>query len=135
MEDFIYENHEFYLEQLFIGNTAITDALRAAFYGDYTFTDGYVKFNGCGNLESFNVSEVKEYIDIEELTDFLMENGDENNLFNDDEKDRLIESFIAYYNEKTGKTLEDFDGLGYDYIISDWDDIIEELSELENEDE
>lgn len=52
MDDQIYENDEDFLNTFFYNNA---DALaRAISYGDYRYQDNYVRFNGYGNLETFN---------------------------------------------------------------------------------
>ena len=48
------------------------DAVRAVSYGDYRYTDEYVKFNGYGNLESFNYLDSE--IDFDELAENILEN-------------------------------------------------------------
>lgn len=53
-----YENNEDFFEMFFEGKP--TEAVRAVCYGDYNFMDGYVQFNGYGNLESKNEWEVEE---------------------------------------------------------------------------
>lgn len=138
MDDYIYNNDEYQLSEMFSGPSAVIDALRAVSYSDYRFTDDYVKFNGYGNLVSFDDVDVEEYIDFDELADYLMENGDEYDNFDDEDLSCLKDDFIAYYEEKTGKMFvedDNFDCIGYDFITTDWDDIIEELNEWENEDE
>ena len=60
-----YENDEEFFNTFFYNNP--TEAVRSAYYGDYNYCDNYVRFNGYGNLESFNdydlEKEYKEYID------------------------------------------------------------------------
>ena len=53
------------------------EAVRAVCYGDYTFTDEYVKINAYGNLETTNYiqDELEGYVD--EIVDHLVENWDE----------------------------------------------------------
>lgn len=55
----------------------IMEAVRAVCYGDYTFTDEYVKINAYGNLETTNYiqDELEGYVD--EIVDHLVENWDE----------------------------------------------------------
>jgi hypothetical protein len=54
------------------------EAVRAAVYGDYHYTDDYVRFDGYGNLESLSEydleSEMKDNID--EIIDLMIENRD-----------------------------------------------------------
>ena len=52
------------------------EVARAICYGDYNYTDDYVRFNGYGNLESFS-----EYDMIEELKDSI---------------DEIVENLIEY---------------------------------------
>ena len=60
-----YENDEEFFEMFFHNNPM--EAVRASFYGHYNYSDDYVRFNGYGNLESFNewgiIEECKGYID------------------------------------------------------------------------
>lgn len=60
-----YENDEEFFNTFFYN-----DPMRVALvisYGDYKYHNDYVRFNGCGNLESFDrydlVQELKDYID------------------------------------------------------------------------
>ena len=49
MDDYIYENDVEQLNELF---SSPSDAVRAAFFGDYKYNDDYFWFNGSGNLDS-----------------------------------------------------------------------------------
>ena len=73
-DDYIYENEEYTLNEMF---NSVDEALRAAYYGDYRYGDDYVMFNAYGNLVSFSDyrSEVLEHIDISSLADYVIENG------------------------------------------------------------
>lgn len=55
----------------------IMEAVRAVCYGDYTFTDEYVKINAYGNLETTNYiqDELEGYVD--EIVDHLADNWEE----------------------------------------------------------
>lgn len=137
-DDYIYDNDEYELSQMFSGSSAVSDALRTACYGEYKFTDAYVIFNGYGNLVSFGESELNEHIDYDTLSDYLMDNGDEEDYFDEDDLQTLKDNFIDYYEEKNRKTFvedENFDCIGYDFITTDWDEIIEELNEQEDDEE
>lgn len=48
-DDEIFENTEDFLDENF---SSPSEAVRAATYGDYRYTDDYVWFNGLANLES-----------------------------------------------------------------------------------
>ena len=67
------ENDENFFECYFENKIEVA---RAICYGDYNYTDDYVRFNGYGNLESFS-----EYDMIEELKDSI---------------DEIIENLIEY---------------------------------------
>lgn len=70
------------------------EAVRSAYYGDYNYCDKYVKFNGYGNLVSFNDYELeKEYKDyIYEITESLLQHYQEL-CITDDELLKLIEKY------------------------------------------
>jgi hypothetical protein len=53
-----YENDENFFELCFEGKPM--EAVRAAQFGDYRYTDAFVKFNGYGNLDSYTEHEVEE---------------------------------------------------------------------------
>jgi hypothetical protein len=52
-----YENDEYFFE-LYFSNPA--EAVRAAHFGNYNYSDDFVKFNGYGNLDSYTEHEVEE---------------------------------------------------------------------------
>ena len=60
-----FDNDDDFFNDFFYNNPS--EAVRSAYYGDYNYCDKYVRFNGYGNLESFNdyelEKEYKEYID------------------------------------------------------------------------
>jgi hypothetical protein len=63
----IYNNDDSFLNENF---SSVTDAVRAVSYGEYKYSDKYVKFNGYGNLESFS------YVTDDELCDEVYEIAD-----------------------------------------------------------
>ena len=131
MDDYIYENDDEELQYMF---SSISEALRAACYGNYNFTDPYVKFNAYGNLQSLSDMDVIHEIDLDVLVDYLMENGDENNVFDDADKETLMENFIEFYEETTGKEFdEDNISVVDDLISTDWESIIADIEEDEAE--
>ena len=71
-----YENDEDFFITFYSDD--VMEAVRAACYGEYTFTDDYVRINAYGNLQSATELEVEEelsgYVD-----DFIM------NLLNDED--------------------------------------------------
>lgn len=69
----IYGNDEDFFETFFSNN--VIDAVRSATYGEYNFSDNYVKFNGYGNLESFNYFGTDNLIEsVDTIAEFILEN-------------------------------------------------------------
>lgn len=68
------------------------EAVRAAQYGEYNYTDEYVRFNGYGNLESFSdITYEQELNDsIDEIVETLLENWESIDL--PDELQEIFES-------------------------------------------
>ena len=85
-----YENDEEFFNMFFPNNPM--EAVRSSYYGDYNYCDKYVKFNGYGNLVSFNDYDLeKEYKDyIDEITHSLIEHYQQISIC-DDELIKLIE--------------------------------------------
>ena len=85
-----WDNDEEFFNTFFYNNP--TEAVRSAYYGDYNYCDNYVRFNGYGNLESFNdydlEKEYKEYID--DITKSFLEHYQQISIC-DDELIKLIE--------------------------------------------
>jgi len=52
------------------------EAVRSAKYGDYNYVDEYVRFNGYGNLESFNAYNLDDYILYDEIVDHMVDEED-----------------------------------------------------------
>ena len=73
------------------------EAVRSSYYGDYNYCDDYVRFNGYGNLESFNdydlEREYKEYID--EIVKALTEHYQEMSIYDNN----LLELIKSYFEE------------------------------------
>ena len=86
-----YINDEEFFEMFFEGNPM--ELARAICYGDYKYTDQYVRFNGYGNLESLDNFEYKEELkdNIEEILDELMENY--NNIYLPAELEEIFNNF------------------------------------------
>ena len=68
-----WNNDEDFFNTFFYNNPS--EAVRSVYYGDYSYCDKYVKFNGYGNLESADdyklEKEYKYYID--EIVNALLE--------------------------------------------------------------
>lgn len=58
-DDQIYSNDEDFFSTFFADN--VMEAVRSVSYGEYDYSDNYVKFNGYGNLESM------DYVTTEDL--------------------------------------------------------------------
>ena len=80
-EDEIFENDEDFFDLYF---SKTMDAVRAIAYGEYDYTDDYIKFNGYGNLETTNNPE--EWITISEIAEYILENEQYFDLEFDDEE-------------------------------------------------
>lgn len=75
-EDEIYCNDEEFFETFFNGN--VNEALRAAHFGDYNWSHEYVKFNGYGNLESFDSFSVSDLCEcVETIAKYATDNQEE----------------------------------------------------------
>ena len=72
MDRYIFDNDEDFFNEMF-GQDVIR-AVHATQYGDYRYSDSYVVFNGYGNLDSFNYA--SDYIDTDELAEFIIDNPD-----------------------------------------------------------
>ena len=87
-----WDNDEEFFNDFFYNNP--TEAVRSAYYGDYNYCDDYVRFNGYGNLESFNdydlEKEYKEYIN--EIVNALLKHYQEIGITDDNLKE-LIEKY------------------------------------------
>lgn len=70
-----WENDEDFFNTYYADD--IMGAVRAVCYGEYNFTDEYVKINAYGNLETTNYiqDELEGYVD--EIVDHLVEDWDE----------------------------------------------------------
>ena len=94
-----WENDEDFFNTFFSDNPM--EVARATFYGDYKYCDPYVRFNGDGNLESFNkyelIEECKYYID--ELVDGLLDCWEYIDIYN--------EELLTLLSEEDGEEEEE----------------------------
>lgn len=133
MDDYIWGNDENNLNEMF--NKA-DEALRAACYGDYRYSDEYYIINAYGNLQSFDGYDAEKYVDFDVLADYIMENGcyEITEVWMED----LIEDFLDYASENSERELTEddyyelIDG-NYSLVTDDWDTILNELNEKEDE--
>src|SRR5690606_23695390 len=80
----VYENDEEFFETFFQGKTM--DAVRAISFGEYRYSDTYVKFNGYANLET--TSYLEDFIDTSELAEYIHENPEDLDIeFDEDDED------------------------------------------------
>jgi hypothetical protein len=73
--DEIYNNDEDFFDTFF---KSTFDAVRAISYGSYVYSDEYVKFDGYGNLVSFNYMSVDMLCEsVETIAKYISENPTE----------------------------------------------------------
>ena len=137
MDDYIYNNDEYTLKDMFIGSeNPVNEALRAAFYGDYRYGDDYVMFDAYGNLKSFDEYNAENNIDFDTLADYIMDNDcrEIQEVWIED----VHGDFEDYFNNKFEDVSidEDYDLSSWNLLTEDWDDIAEEvLEEIKDNDE
>jgi hypothetical protein len=96
-ENEIYDNDEYFFDMYF--NNRIIEAVRAVSYGEYNYTDEYVIFNGCANLETFNNPE--DHIDRDELISYIEEHPEEFDIELEGEYDiDDLNDFVEEYYDK-----------------------------------
>ena len=73
---YYYYNDDDFFAMAF--GTNVLDAVRAVCYGDYKYSDDYVKFDAYGNLESANLYEIMNMYDLykQEIADKIIELAD-----------------------------------------------------------
>ena len=88
-----WNNDDDFFNTFFFNNPM--EAIRSSYYGDYNYCDKYVRFNGYGNLESFNDYDLeKEYkVYIDEITDSFLQHYQEL-CITDKELNKLIEKYM-----------------------------------------
>ena len=82
-DDQIYYNDEEFFKTFF---TDPNEAVRAVFYGDYRYMDPYVKFNGYGNLDSYNEHNLKDDICLDDIAEDIFSNPDDYNVLLEEEE-------------------------------------------------
>ena len=131
-EKYIYVNNDEGLDDMFAGfGHPVSEALRAAQYGNYEWSDRYVVFNRLGNLESVDYcTDVYDYIDFDDLAEYVCSEGtyELQDIWYED----VAEGFEDYYYDKYHKEIpngyEDIlENEEYDLISNDWDEIAEEI--------
>jgi len=88
----VYENDEEFFNVYFEGRPM--EAVRAAQYGEYSYTDEYVRFNGYGNLESMSEYDYEEEMkdSIDDIVDELIDKR--SHLYLSDELEELLDELL-----------------------------------------
>ena len=69
----VYENDEEFFNVFF--ENKILEAVRAISYGEYHYTHDWVRFNGCGNLETINYFGISELCELPQIiAEYIEEN-------------------------------------------------------------
>lgn len=102
-DGYIFENGECFFSKMF---STTDEAVRAVCYGEYNYTDDYVRFNNCGNLETTN--NPKEWVNTTELAEWLAKN--ESTKFDMSDVEDVLRADFDYFLCKLGYTKEQIDG-------------------------
>ena len=98
LEDYnYYENDEYFFDTYF--DNKVNEAVRAVCYGNYKYTDDYVRFNAYGNLDSCSKFELEDDLkdNAEEIFDTWLELYKDNSV---DTYDDDFKELVEKYNEK-----------------------------------
>lgn len=84
-----FDNDEYFFRDFF--GDKVDEAVRAVCYGDYNYTDDYVRFNAYGNLDSCSQFEYDKEIEdnVEEIIEAYIENIDD--MWDDEIKNKIKE--------------------------------------------
>lgn len=126
-DDYIYDNDEYtFCEQFGHRNPyEVATMLEGA---DWRSFHDYFKFDGYGNLVSFNC--IEDEIDYDYLADYLVRNPN----YIEDYVDE-VEIVLAFACYAETLTDEEIDGVDASTLIyEDWDDVIEEIIDNREED-
>lgn len=93
-DDEIFDNDESFFDMFF---SDTMKAVRAVCYGEYDYTDDFVKFNGYGNLESSN--DATDFIDVDDLINDAFENPERYDIEFIDPNDLEDEELFDYLKE------------------------------------
>lgn len=152
-DSILYKNNDKFLEYIFDNHLIIiiNGLARAVAYGDYKYSDEYVKVNGYGDLQSYyNLNEaLKDNFVDSELIDFITENKNidfedlyieyiDNTLKEAKKsmsKDEFSEALKEYTSEEMIKKYPDvYDTINYsysDFILDEKD--IQKSKEIDDE--
>lgn len=89
MEGEIFENDDEFFNLFFEGK--VIEAVQCVCYGDYRYSDNLVKFNGYGNLESFNYMGINQLCELPEtMAEDIINNYNEFKFLFSNQVDQLI---------------------------------------------
>jgi hypothetical protein len=76
-----YENDEYFFQDFY--GDKVDEAVRAVCYGDYNYTDDYVRINAYGNLDTCNEFSLKDELEssIDDIVDRLIDLKDINYIY------------------------------------------------------
>ena len=115
-DSMIYPNDSEFLETMF--GTNVDAVARAIAYGDYKYTDEYIKFDGYGNLQTYcDAYDALEdnFID-SEIVDFITKDRDVDTTF----KDSYVEYIENILDEAyTSMSPEDFSDILKEYTTEE----------------
>lgn len=108
-DSIIYPNDDEFLETMF---SNFNDVARAVYYGDYKYTDEYIKFNAYGNLQTYydSYDALQDNFVDSEMVDFILENEDTdfNDLYIDYIDNILNEAKESMSKEEFSNTLKEY---------------------------
>jgi len=85
MDNYIYINDDGFFQDFYGDN--VIEAVRAVSYGDYNYSHEYLRYNGYGNIVSFDGYMYAEAVDVDALADWVLDND----LFEDHGIERMQE--------------------------------------------
>lgn len=81
-DDEIFENDETFLDMFFSDKP--NSLAQCISYGDYRYSDDFVRFNGYGNLESFTYFDVDRLCElVDNIADYIIDNFQEFSQFDE----------------------------------------------------
>lgn len=104
-DEMIFQNEECFFEEMF---STTDEAVRAVCYGEYHYTDEYVRFNPYGNLET--TDHPSEWIDDNSLVDWIVDNDTQDTKFDMSEVEDIMRTDFDYYLGELGYSEEQISG-------------------------
>lgn len=123
-DEMIFQNGECFFEEMF---STTDEAVRAVCYGEYHYTDEYVRFNAYGNLETTNYP--SQWIDDNSLADWIADNDTQDTEFDMSEVEDIMRADFNDYLGELGYSKEQIEGfVDYD-MDSDFESNFEAFKE------